>query len=381
MNSTRTALVVLALNAIVAGFGVSTADALILVQRPGEGYLIFEAETYDSLVSHDGKGFVPVDRTPTMTTAFGTDVLPANSNASAQAALIDNPTVPNSDHSSTVTYKLIFRESGTYRMYVRDSAFEDDFSGDGSYGNEDSFYRPPTFNAPATVTQHGYSGQTEGNFAWRNLGGGVDYTVAPSDVGKVLGLNIDDRESGFSLDRIALSKNAGESSSGLDNKVNASGLPFGVPGGVVDLDWWANQTANAGVYQATPGGARLDNVDTGFIEGTILLPSDGAWLIDMPFRSDESSARDPNDAADLFINGAFVGTALNTPAAATTLLSTVVYGSSFDYRVEFSSGNTTGHLHMQSWPGFATSIIPEPTTLLVWSLLATLGVTFGWRRR
>ena len=28
-----------------------------------------------------------------------------------------------------------------------------------------------------------------------------------------------------------------------------------------------------------------------------------------------------------------------------------------------------------------TSITPEPTTLVIWSLLATLGVGFGWRRR
>jgi hypothetical protein len=31
--------------------------------------------------------------------------------------------------------------------------------------------------------------------------------------------------------------------------------------------------------------------------------------------------------------------------------------------------------------GPAASEIPEPTTLIIWSLLATLGLSFGWRRR
>jgi len=371
----------LALVAIALGLSASTADALLLVQRPGESYMLFEAETYDTLVSHDGKGFVPVDRTPTFTSPVGTPVLPAGTTASAQAALIDDPRVGNSDHSSTVTYRLMFRTPGTYRMYVRDSAFEDG-GNTGNYGNEDSFYSPPSFGAAATVTQHGYSGNTEGNYGWRNLTD-ANYVVTPADVGQVLDLNIDDRESGFSLDRIALSTSTSESGGALDNKVNASGLPFGSPGpAVLDLDWWANRTADSGVYEATTGGARLDDVNTGFIEGTIALPFGGAWLVEMPFRSDESGSRDPDDTADLFIDGSLVGTAYNTPAAATTLLSTVVFGSSFDYRVEFSSSNAQYHLHMQSWPGFATQVIvPEPTTALVWSLLAGLGIGVGWRRR
>ena len=32
-------------------------------------------------------------------------------------------------------------------------------------------------------------------------------------------------------------------------------------------------------------------------------------------------------------------------------------------------------------PVLGIEVIPEPTTLLVWSLLATLGITLGWKRR
>ena len=36
--------------------------------------------------------------------------------------------------------------------------------------------------------------------------------------------------------------------------------------------------------------------------------------------------------------------------------------------------------YIASYPG-AVAPVPEPTTLLIWSLLASLGTTLGWRRR
>jgi len=221
MQTTRTLTVVTLTLFLTLG---GLAHANYIEQGAGDNYVGFEAESFHSLVSHDGKGFIVVDTTPTLTTAYGTDVLPAATNASNAMALIDDPTVPNSDHSSTVSYYISFASTGTYRLYVRDSAFEDDFSADNNYGNEDSFFRPTAFGASAgTVTTHGVSSGTEGTFAWRNIG--ADYTVTAADLGIPILFAIDDRESGFAIDRIVLSRDTGLNSGELDALANSNVVP------------------------------------------------------------------------------------------------------------------------------------------------------------
>ena len=248
----------------------SLARAGIITQGAGDGFVAFEAENYETLVSHDGKGFVVVDTTPTFTSAHGTDVLPAATNASAGVAIIDDIRVANSDHSSTVTYKAIFQTAGTYRLYARYSMFED--SGVAGYGNEDSFYRPTSFGAAATITQSGFSA-TEGTYAWRNLAG-ADYTVAAGDVGQLLSFNIDDRESGFSLDRMVFSTvntlNSGQLDA-LANTTSAQATHLTSTG-----DWstggnWDNGEPDAAKVAFVGGGLTATVSSAGEVADTLVI--------------------------------------------------------------------------------------------------------------
>ncbi|MFW5693367.1 MAG: hypothetical protein ACOCWL_04040, partial [Thermoguttaceae bacterium] len=252
--------------AAVAWHG-EAASAGVIIQSSGADFLAFEAEDFDSLVSRDGKGFVVVDTTPTFTSSFGTDVLPADTNASGGAAIIDDIRVGNSDHSSTVSYRVIFQTPGTYRLYVRDSAFED--GGPSGYGNEDSFFTPPSFNSAATVTQHGWSGGSgEGTYGWRNLSG-ADYTVTAADVGQPLIFNIDDRESGFSLDRMVFSTNTGWGGGTLDGLANSASVQ-----GATHLTTTGNWSTGANWDNGEP-----DSTKTAFVGGGLTATIDQAGEI------------------------------------------------------------------------------------------------------
>ena len=70
-------------------------------------------------------------------------------------------------------------------------------------GNEDSHFIPPALNQSPTVTYHGYSGQKEGQYGWRNGGSGRTFTVTTPGLYE---FRIRNRESGFSLDRIVFSQ-------------------------------------------------------------------------------------------------------------------------------------------------------------------------------
>jgi hypothetical protein len=72
-------------------------------------------------------------------------------------------------------------------------------------------------------------------------------------------------------------------------------------------------------------------------------------------------------SADLFVDGV---EQISNYTGNSIALTRVAWGA--------AGSNATGRGHFQSveW-----EIIPEPTTLVIWSLLATLGLSFGWRRR
>ena len=75
--------------------------------------------------------------------------------------------------------------------------------------------------------------------------------------------------------------------------------------------------------------------------------------------------RDPTDTVDISINGNLIGTFLNDPSSSKHPVSHTVTGSSFTYRFDFSSGETTFHYHMRVDPGEAT-LIPVGTDVLRW---------------
>lgn len=102
------------------------------------------------------------------------------------------------------------------------------------------------------------------------------------------------------------------------------------------------------------GSLRLSSCTSGFGEGEVTLPSDGIWTIVVPVTADESGARDPNDTVEVFINGLHRGTASNTPANNTIIITATVTGHSFTYHFDFASSTSSIGLHQLVASGVAS---------------------------
>lgn len=225
------------LTALVLFVAVLTAlpcQAGTIYQGAGSA-LTVEAENADSVTSAGTKFWVPVDATPTATSPVGNPILPGTTNASGGVAMLTDFGI--TDNQSTMTYKLQFAQPGTYRLYVRCSMFEDG-GNTANYGNEDSFFRPDDFDVACGTSNivTGFSTtNVEGVFGWYNTGG--NYTVTPAQVGAVLTFNVGNRESGFTMDRLAFSPVTNLSGSALDAKANSPTVVTDFTGGGADTDW------------------------------------------------------------------------------------------------------------------------------------------------
>jgi len=201
--------------AILAFCTVSQAS---IIQGIGDNFVAFEAENFDSL---SGTTFLATDRTPTLTTSFGSPVLPSDTNASSVGALFTN----FSGSTSSAGYDITFTTPGDYQVYVRYSLFEIG-TNTANYGNEDSFFLGAALDSPAGTTNleiidlssAGFtpaSGEWEGTFRWakvtgRNASGSGPrqdrvYNVMAGDVGIPMTMNIGNRERGLALDMFVLS--------------------------------------------------------------------------------------------------------------------------------------------------------------------------------
>ena len=76
----------------------------------------------------------------------------------------------------------------------------------------------------------------------------------------------------------------------------------------------------------------------------------------------------------LFFTMTEVGDPSNTALVTADLLS-----DTFDQNYVVFHNREGGHVSYLD--NVSIAFIPEPTTLLIWSLLAILGLTLGWRRR
>jgi MYXO-CTERM domain-containing protein len=144
----------------------ATPVTAVTVQDPndllpdGSAYMLVEAEDYSELGGDDPNlGFLKVDNVnpiKSIETAVkgNLDILPADTNASGGAALLDQLGGGHGTH--TAKWEMQFTTPATYYLYVHASIYNSD--GDTSYGNEDSFFVPPAFNLNSREDWIGFEG-------------------------------------------------------------------------------------------------------------------------------------------------------------------------------------------------------------------------------
>lgn len=228
-------------------------QAGIIYQRLGENYVALEAEWADPLNS-TGSDWRIIDLItpyyhPHYPPAKTEILLPSNTNASGRAAILADF---DKGTTSIAIYKIYFTTPGTYRWYLRDTAFESGNYDPSGYGNEDSVFRPTDFNVDPTEAYHGFSGLTEGQYGWRNSG--FSYTVSTPGL---VEFRIRPRERGFSIDRMVFSLVTNLGSGQLDALANSVLVTSGSPtvteftNGGGDGTWENGANWTAGVPTAT----------------------------------------------------------------------------------------------------------------------------------
>lgn len=126
----------------------------------GRNYLYVEAEDYVSLNDTDdiGDGFAVVSTSNPILSDFDQrPILPDTSNASGGAALLDLPGGQYSNDDSA-TWEVQFMTAGRYQFVPRISVFESGVT-PSNYGNEDSFFLPPTWNKNSSTDWIGHVGE------------------------------------------------------------------------------------------------------------------------------------------------------------------------------------------------------------------------------
>jgi len=211
---------VAALTLAVLFCNYSAVTAEVIRQRPGDDFLVFEAEDFDSLLPEgetDGLTLVTTDD-PLMVGFLDQLVLPPDTNASGDAALF---TVPDPGwFATTGTWKLQFATAGVYTLYVHYTLY--DVKRDANYDNEDSLFLAVDFNElPAQEGRFDLSNQGhndaledppywEGNFHWQKAtfedGSPAEYQVRQDNIGTVLDFNLANREPGNAVDLMVLSR-------------------------------------------------------------------------------------------------------------------------------------------------------------------------------
>jgi hypothetical protein len=147
----------------------TTTLSALTIQGPddilpdGSAYLWVEAEDYLEGQNGPAVGFVKVDninpiRTiemvgdpPAPVVNGGLEVLPADTNASRGEAIM-----ASLEAGGTATWEVQFAYPATYYLYIHWSVYNRDTT--TNYGNEDSFFVPPTFNKNSREDWIGFEG-------------------------------------------------------------------------------------------------------------------------------------------------------------------------------------------------------------------------------
>ncbi len=149
-------LTLLSFSATAQAVTVQSEDNVL---EDGTAFLILEAETVGVLGGDETTGFLVVDNVnpiKSIDTAVkgDLDILPADTNASGGAALLDQ--LGGGRHANTAQWEVQFSIPATYYLYVHASMYNSD--GNTSYGNEDSFFLPPAFNKNSSTDWIGFEG-------------------------------------------------------------------------------------------------------------------------------------------------------------------------------------------------------------------------------
>lgn len=169
---------------------------------------------------------------------------------------------------------------------------------------------------------------------------------------------------------------------GGDGPSHAVRVSYPMTGGTVEIshqagithpcNWWSNRSAENNTYDIYGETVRLDSAYSGWIEGTVNLPSPGEWLIDIPVHPDGDLSL-PTETVKLYINGDLIAEVPNVPVPGQYNIDNMatIHGDVFTYRFEFSSPQYWYGYHLYMAPGTAT-LVPEPASVALLGLGALL---------
>ena len=154
------------LTVIICLCSVTTAQVTVQsednILPDGSAYLWIEAESFLEGEDNPEVGFIRVSKDDPIQTIDedsngnpvvkgGLDVLPEDTNASKGAGIF-----AQLGGGGTATWQMEFAIPATYYMYIHWSMYNRDSN--TNYGNEDSFYAPPSFNADSRGDWIGFEG-------------------------------------------------------------------------------------------------------------------------------------------------------------------------------------------------------------------------------
>ncbi|MBL7016885.1 MAG: hypothetical protein ISR84_04930 [Kiritimatiellales bacterium] len=122
-------------------------------------------------------------------------------------------------------------------------------------------------------------------------------------------------------------------------------------------EWWSNKTSYQNVYEDGPESPRLAYAYNGFLEGTVALPREDLWQVELSVKAD-GNFNHPDDYVRVFVNSELIADIPNmthgSPPDWVWPITHQISGSSFTYRFEMHSLSSSATSHQQVGPGTVT---------------------------